>query len=344
MRTGARGDKLRATAPATDPGARFVRRDLPPYGASLAAVPHSPHDMPATPVPDLGTLRSICQGEKVRQDRRPWYVLSRRVSIVITWWLLHTPVTANQVTLASLVLALAAGVLLAMPSKALALAAAGMLVVHYFLDKVDGEIARFRKVHSLTGVYMDELSHVFAYAGTFAGLGVHLAWRARTPAETLEVLGAAMLGALAMVMIRQNKSMGALIYGQYVLEQPGLLPAAARSGPAPLLSREGVRLNRRGEAGESRRPSAWGVVAVVRDVVLTVSEFTFVLLLLLIGVALDAATGSAHFLGIVLRGQALLQAAVLLALIWINLSFNLETEVRRLNDLSQERSRDTHAE
>src|SRR5439155_523710 len=246
MRTGARGDKLRTTAPATDPGARSVRRDLPPYGASLAAVPHSPHDMPATPVPDLGTLRSICQGEKVRQDRRPWYVLSRRVSIVITWWLLHTPVTANQVTLASLVLALAAGVLLAMPSKALALAAAGMLVVHYFLDKVDGEIARFRKVHSLTGVYMDELSHVFAYAGTFAGLGVHLAWRARTPAETLEVL--------------------------------------------------------------------------------------------------EAATGSARFLGIVLRGQALLQAAVLVALIWINLSFNLETEVRRLNDLSQERYRDTHAE
>ena len=59
---------------------------------------------------------------------------------------------------------------------------------------------------------------------------------------------------------------------------------------------------------------------------------------------LPKATGSARFLGIVLRGQALLQAAVLVALIWINLSFNLETEVRRLNDLSQERSRDTHVE
>ena len=44
--------------------------------------------MPRSPVPDLGTLRSICQGEKVRQDRRPWYVFSRRVSIGITWVLL----------------------------------------------------------------------------------------------------------------------------------------------------------------------------------------------------------------------------------------------------------------
>ncbi len=303
--------------------------------------PPSAHDMPRTPVPDLGTLRSICQGEKVRQDRRPWYVLSRRVSIGITWFLLHTPVSANHVTLVSLVLTIAAGILLAMPSAAVALAGAGALVVHYFLDKVDGEIARFRKVYSLAGVYMDELSHMFAYAGTFAGLGIHLARRARTPAETLEVLAAAMLGALAMVMIRQNKSMGALLYAQYVMEQPGLVPGAARSGAAPLLSREGVRRSRRGEAGGSRRSLARGMLALVRDVVLTVSEFTFVLLLVVIGLAIEAATGNARFLGIVLETQALLQAAVLVALIWINRSFNLETEVRRLSDLAAKRARET---
>ncbi len=123
--------------------------------------------MPAPPVPDLGTLRSICHGEKVSQDRRPWYVLSRRVSILITWMLLHTGVTADQVTLLSLGLTLAGVVLLAMPSAAIALGGAGALVAHYFLDKVDGEIARFRKVYSLDGIYMDELSHTFANAGIF---------------------------------------------------------------------------------------------------------------------------------------------------------------------------------
>lgn len=296
--------------------------------------------MHATPVPDLGTLRTICQGEKVRQDRRPWYVLSRRISIGITWWLLHTPVTANQVTFVSLVLTLAGGILLAMPSAAAALAGAAALVAHYFLDKVDGEIARYRKVYSLAGVYMDELSHTFAYAGTFAGLGVHLAWRARTPAETLAVLGAAMLGALAMIMIRQNKSMGMLLFAQNVLDEPRLLPAAAPSGALPLLSREGVRQSRRGEAGGSGRSWAAQAVALVRDVVLNVSEFASLLLLVVIGVAIEAATGSTRFLGVVLRVQALLQAAVLVALIWINRSFNLETEVRRLNDLATKRSRE----
>ena len=296
--------------------------------------------MPPSPVPDLGTLRSICQGEKVRQDRRPWYVLSRRVSIGVTWLLLHTPVTANQVTLTSLALTLAAALLLAMPSAGAALAGATALVIHYFLDKVDGEIARFRNVYSLAGVHMDELSHSFAYAGTFAGLGVHLAWRAESPFAALEVLAFAMAGALAMVMIRQNKSMGALLFAQNVLEQPHLLSAADPAARAPLLSREGARRSRSGETGGGARAGAAGVVAVVRDLVLVVSEFTFVLLLVSIGLAVEAATGNPAILGAVLRAQALLQVAVLVALIWINHAFNLETEVRRLNELALRRAKE----
>jgi len=300
--------------------------------------------MPPSPVPDLGTLRSICQGEKVRQDRRPWYVLSRRVSIGITWLLLHTGVTANQVTLVSLALTLAAALLLAMPSAAVALGGAGALVAHYFLDKVDGEIARFRRVYSLAGVFMDELSHTFAYAGTFAGVGFHLAWRAQTPAATIEVLGFAMVGALAMVMIRQNKSMGALLFAQNVLEQPHLLPAAEAPGRAPLLSREAVRQGRREEAGNAGRPRAARGVAAVRDLVLVASEFTMVLLLVAIGLAIEVATGGTAFLGFVLRAQALLQAGVLLALIWINHSFNLETECRRLNALAMKRAKEPRSD
>jgi len=301
--------------------------------------------MTPSPVPDLGTLRSICQGEKVRRDRRPWYVLSRRVSIVVTWMLLHTPVSANQVTLASLLLTLLGPVLIASPKPALALAGAAALVVHYFLDKVDGEIARFRRVYSLTGVYMDELSHNFAYAGTFAGLGLHLAWRTRQPLVTIQVLGVAMVGAVAMVVIRNNKSMGALLYAQYVLEQPRLLPAEPRAGAASLLSREGVHRSRSGEGNGVGRRGGSGLVAMVRDLVLTVSEFTFVLLMLLIGLGIEAATGSTAFLRFTLLAQALLQVAVLLALIGINASFNLEIEARRLNDVvSRRRAEETRTE
>jgi phosphatidylglycerophosphate synthase len=298
-------------------------------------------DVPERPVPDIATLRSLCHGEKVLQDRRPWYVLSRRVSIRITWLLLHTGTTANQVTLLSLVLTLAGAVLLAMPSAAVALCGALALVVHYFLDKVDGEIARFRGVYSLDGVFMDELSHTFAYAGIFAGLGLHLAARAHTTAEVVAVLATGMVGALAMVMIRQNKSMGALLYAQYGLEQPQILPAANAPELPPLLSREAVRMSRRGEGTEAARSPASRAVAVVRDLVLVISEFTMLLLLVTIGLGGEIATGNAAFLGFVLRIQALLQVGVLLALIWINHSFNVEAECRRLNELARRRAQET---
>ena len=294
--------------------------------------------MTASPVPDLGTLRSICQGEKVRRDRRPWYVLSRRVSLGVTWVLLHTPVSANQVTFVSLLLTIAAGVLLAAPAAGIALAGAWALVLHYFLDKVDGEIARFRGVFSLKGLYMDELSHTFAYAGTFAGLGLHLAWRAATPLAAIEVLATAMIGAVAMVVIRQNKSMGALLYATGVMEQPRLLPAAEPSAHAALLSREGVHRSRGGEAGAAAPSGIQRLVALARDLVLVISEFTFVLLVVLVGLAIEAATGSAVFLGWALRAQALLQVCVLLALIGINLAFNVESEARRLNELARSRT------
>jgi len=298
-------------------------------------------DAPQRPVPDIATLRSLCHGEKVLQDRRLWYVLSRRISIRITWVLLHTGTSANQVTLLSLLLTLAGAVLLAMPSAALALCGAGALVVHYFLDKVDGEIARFRGVYSLDGVFMDELSHTFAYAGIFAGLGLHLTARAHTTADVVAVLATAMVGALAMVMIRQNKSMGALLYAQYGLEQPQILPAAKSPELPPLLSREAVRRSRRGEGTGAERSWATRSVAVVRDLVLVISEFTMLLLLVTVGLAVEVATGDATFLGVVLRLQAVLQVGVLLALIWINHSFNVEAECRRLNELARRRAKET---
>jgi hypothetical protein len=158
------------------------------------------------------------------------------------------------------------------------------------------------------------------------------------------VLGAAMAGALAMVMIRQNKSMGALLFAQYVLEQPRLLPAPDPSAAAPLLSREGVRQSRRGDAGGPGRPFAAAVVGSVRDLVLVVSEFTFVLALLLIGLAIEAATGRAAFLGFVLLAQAALQVAVLGAIIVINRSFNLVTEARRLDGIVRRRGQEPRGE
>src|SRR3989304_24427 len=129
------------------------------------------------PVCDIAALRTICHADKVAQNSSPWYVLQRRVSIYLTWMLLHTSLKPTHVTLISVGFGLLGGVLLAMRPAELSVAGALAFVAHQLFDKVDGDIARFRKSYSIVGVYLDELGHGLAFVGIFVGLGRHIAWR-----------------------------------------------------------------------------------------------------------------------------------------------------------------------
>ena len=151
-------------------------------------------------IPPISELRQICQGEKLARDNRFWYIWFRKISIYITWFFLHTKITANQVTIISVIMALVATVLLAFPQPWIALCGMLCFIIYHFLDKVDGELARYYQKFSITGVYLDELGHNICFAGIFVGLGLHLAWQ--EPASSIYILIAAMIGALSMVMIR----------------------------------------------------------------------------------------------------------------------------------------------
>ena len=98
-------------------------------------------------VPDVAKLRSICQAGKLSKDSRSFYALSRRISIYITWLLLHTEVRPNQVTVVTVLLALVGVCLLAAGPSWVAIWGAICLLGHYFLDKVDGDLARFHQAH-----------------------------------------------------------------------------------------------------------------------------------------------------------------------------------------------------
>src|SRR5206468_8858666 len=73
-------------------------------------------------VPDIATLRAICHKGKLERDRRWWYAGWRRISIYITWLLIHTPTTGNQVRAPTVSLPLAGSRLLASAPAAAAFA------------------------------------------------------------------------------------------------------------------------------------------------------------------------------------------------------------------------------
>ena len=237
-----------------------------------------PAAMKGAPVPDIATLRAICHAGKLAKDRRPWYSFFRWVSSYLSWLVLHTGLLPNHITMMSVACAILGTVLLATPSPRMALWGGFAFLLHHLLDKVDGDVARIRKIYSLAGVYLDELGHSFAFAGIFAGLALHLAWRTQGTGQVIIVLLAGTIGALSIVLARQNKSMGFLLFAQNVLTQPELLPAERPAQAVHVLSREAV-LQHREAGGAGHR----GWLSALRDAVLVVAGFNCGMLLAVAG-------------------------------------------------------------
>lgn len=111
------------------------------------------------------------------QSQVPWrpqraFPLVRHLSCRMTPWLLRLGLSANQVTLASVVVGVAAAVLLALGSWGASVAGALLLVLSSVLDNCDGEIARFRGTASASGGRLDDLADAVVHTSLFIGLGV----------------------------------------------------------------------------------------------------------------------------------------------------------------------------
>lgn len=103
-------------------------------------------------------LRALCQAGKEADPG--WYFVHRRLSIYVTWALLHTSITPNQVTGLMMLAGVAGAALLVPHSAAANIAAFAVLYLAFLLDKVDGEIARYRHLSSVKGLLLDRLHHL----------------------------------------------------------------------------------------------------------------------------------------------------------------------------------------
>lgn len=102
----------------------------------------------------------------------PLFPIIRHLSKVLTPVLLATPVTANQVTTASLLAGLAAAWCAMQASHGWAVAAGILMVACYVLDNCDGEIARQKDQCSTFGMYFDTFVDWAVHSAFFIALGV----------------------------------------------------------------------------------------------------------------------------------------------------------------------------
>jgi len=122
----------------------------------------------------LKELNRICQKPQYKQVGN-WMVrhIIRDAALPITWLLLHTSATANQVTLVSLIVGLVGIFCLIFSSKGFFLLGVLLLQFWYLLDHVDGQIARYRGTACLTGRFFDFMTHHIIHSVLFFGLGFY---------------------------------------------------------------------------------------------------------------------------------------------------------------------------
>ena len=101
----------------------------------------------------------------------PW---DQRAARVLVRPLLHTPITPNQFTAVTLLLALLGAALLAIGDAQSANWGAGLFVLARFLDHFDGELARQKGLVSRFGYYFDYVSGAISYCALFLCLGLGL--------------------------------------------------------------------------------------------------------------------------------------------------------------------------
>ncbi len=207
-------------------------------------------------------IRHVCQAGKDRDPR--WYRIHRRLSIHITAFLLQTPVTLNQVSLLMMFMA-ALGAALMTSANLWVNAGAGVcLYLSFLLDKVDGEMARYRKQESVMGILLDRFHHRLVEPLLFLGVG----WRAFQATGSLTPLFAALATMLAANIIEETQQLPAFIAAKFARET-GRWPVPETAGPSLGLER------------------AAGVMRALK----TFRMFITVLPLVLVAIAAESLTG-----------------------------------------------------
>jgi phosphatidylglycerophosphate synthase len=119
----------------------------------------------------------------------------RPLGLRLVRWLAPTRVTADQVTLASLVVGLAGGHLFLYRSWWLNGIGLALLIVSDILDSADGQLARLRGTSTRLGVVLDGLSDYARFLNVYVHLGVRIVRAGALPVPG--VLGLVILAGLS---------------------------------------------------------------------------------------------------------------------------------------------------
>ncbi|MER8071857.1 MULTISPECIES: CDP-alcohol phosphatidyltransferase family protein [unclassified Streptomyces] len=128
------------------------------------------------PRPSVAELRPVVhpEGVKDRRSGEHWAgrLYMREISLRVDRYLVNTRVTPNQLTYVMTVAGALAAPALLVPGITGAVLGVLAVQLYLLLDCVDGEIARWKKQYSMTGVYLDRVAAYLCDAAVLLGFGL----------------------------------------------------------------------------------------------------------------------------------------------------------------------------
>lgn len=175
-------------------------------------------------------LREICQAPRRNTDNWHMKHIARKPSIYITWLLLHTPITPTGATFLFLLTGLAACVIFLAGTSMAFLAGSIVLEIWYVMDMVDGEIARYRKRTSLTGIYFDSICHYIVHPILFFCIGIGL-YKMGNGCKTMFLVSLLAGYSISMISLSTDMVKGTLYYKMKGIKPDALAAAGGSDDP-----------------------------------------------------------------------------------------------------------------
>ncbi|MFC1595103.1 CDP-alcohol phosphatidyltransferase family protein, partial [Patescibacteria group bacterium] len=189
-------------------------------------------------------LRKLLQEEKIHPIgwKRPlgYKTLQRGLSIYITRLLLPLPIKPDYITILGITIGLVGCWFVFQNPWVYKIIGVCFLYLNTILDRVDGEIARYKKIYSLKGIYLDEINHLIIPSLFFLALAFGLHPFSILKSSVIYTAGA--LSALSIMIIRITHSLPQQIYIKKFLKNPDLftLPEKSSNKIEELKKRHGM--------------------------------------------------------------------------------------------------------
>ncbi|MER5305710.1 CDP-alcohol phosphatidyltransferase family protein [Streptomyces lasiicapitis] len=220
------------------------------------------------PRPSVAELRPVVHpaGVKDRRSGEHWAgrLYMREISLRCDRYLVNTRITPNQLTYLMTVAGVLAAPALLVPGIWGAVLGVVAVQLYLLLDCVDGEIARWRKQYSMSGVYLDRVGAYLCDAAVLVGFGLRAAdlWGSGRIDWLWAFLGT--LAALGAILIKAETDLVAV-----ARHQQGMAPVQ-ESASEPRTS--GVALARKAAAALKFHRLILGIEASLLILVIAVVD------------------------------------------------------------------------